>query len=58
MRAVTRTGTGPRTGRVREAAGTLGVRVVLLAFWGTAAVLARWCGPPRKDGAESVRHKA
>ncbi|WP_327350028.1 MULTISPECIES: hypothetical protein [unclassified Streptomyces] len=55
---MTRTGTGPRTGRVREAAGTLGVRVVLLAFWGTAAVLARWCGPPRKDGAESVRHKA
>lgn len=58
MRVVTRAGTGPRTRRVREASGALGVRVVLFAFWGTAAVLARWCGPPRKNVAESVRPKA
>ncbi|MFD4945584.1 hypothetical protein ACFVYE_36075 [Streptomyces sp. NPDC058239] len=51
-------GTVVRTRRVREAAGALGVRVVLLVFWGTAAVLARWCTQPQQGGGESVRHKA
>ncbi|MCX5345529.1 hypothetical protein [Streptomyces atratus] len=47
-----------RTQRVREAAEVLGVRVVLQVFWGTAAVLARWCTQPKQGGGESVRHKA
>ncbi|WP_405690448.1 hypothetical protein [Streptomyces sp. NBC_00057] len=47
-----------RTQRVREAAEALGVRVALLVFWGTAAVLARWCTQPQQGGGESVRHKA
>ncbi|MGY3062279.1 hypothetical protein ACVWZD_006577 [Streptomyces sp. TE3672] len=56
--AMTRKGTVVRSRRVREAAGALGVRVVLLAFWGTASVLARWCGEREEGAAESVRHKA
>ncbi|MFE4336300.1 hypothetical protein ACFRQM_45250 [Streptomyces sp. NPDC056831] len=55
---MTRTGTAVRTQRVREAAGALGVRVVLLVFWGTAAVLARWLTQSQQGGGESVRHKA
>ncbi|MFD4856045.1 hypothetical protein [Streptomyces atratus] len=47
-----------RTQRVRETAEALGVRVVLLVFWGTAAVLARWITQPQQGGGESVRHKA
>lgn len=58
MRAMRATGTTGRPGRVREAAGALGVRVVLLAFWGTTAVLARCCARRGENGAESVRHKA
>ncbi|SCF60637.1 hypothetical protein GA0115254_106725 [Streptomyces sp. Ncost-T10-10d] len=58
MRAATRTGTNVRTRRVREGVGALGVRVALLVFWGTAAVLTRWCTRPQQGGGESVRHKA
>lgn len=58
MNAMKRKGTVVRGRQGREAAGALGVRVVLLAFWGTASVLARWCGERGEDGAESVRHKA
>ncbi|MFD8685591.1 hypothetical protein [Streptomyces sp. NPDC059651] len=44
----------------RRAADTvrgLGVRFVLLAFWGTPAVLSRWCGGERGHAGESVRRK-
>lgn len=41
-----------------DAAQRLGLRVVLPAFWGTAAVLSRWCQGPPADGGESVRRKA
>ncbi|MFF2324523.1 MULTISPECIES: hypothetical protein [unclassified Streptomyces] len=58
MSAATRTGTAVRSGRAREAAEALGVRAVLLAFWGTPAVLARCCAWFGKRGDESVRHKA
>lgn len=58
MRAMGGMGTAVRPCRVGEAAGALGVRVVLLAFWGTTAVLARWCAGRGESGAESVRHKA
>lgn len=44
--------------RAADAAQRLGLRVVLPAFWGTAAVLSRWCQGPPADGGESVRRKA
>ncbi|MET8330983.1 hypothetical protein [Streptomyces sp. NPDC005181] len=47
-----------RTRRVREAAEALGVRVVLLAYWGTTSILARRCANPRTGVGESVRRKA
>ncbi|MFI6945780.1 hypothetical protein [Streptomyces sp. NPDC050422] len=49
------TGTPHRTA---DAVRRLGLRVVLLAFWGTAAALSRWCGGPLTSGGESVRRKA
>ncbi|MGW5274981.1 hypothetical protein ACWEQP_20880 [Streptomyces sp. NPDC004044] len=47
-----------RTRRVREAAEALGVRAVLLAYWGTTSLLARRCTNARTDVGESVRRKA
>lgn len=44
--------------RAADAARRLGLRVVLPAFWGTAAVLSRWCQGTPTDGGESVRRKA
>lgn len=44
--------------RVADAARGLGLRAVLLTFWGTAAALSRWCEGPRTHGGESVRRKA
>lgn len=44
--------------RAAGAVRCLGVRVVLLAFWGTAALLSRWCEGVRTHGGESVRRKA
>ncbi|WP_168713616.1 hypothetical protein [Streptomyces sp. A0642] len=41
--------------RAADAAGRLGVRIVLLAFWGTASVLSRWGEGPRSHEGESVR---
>lgn len=43
--------------RAADAAGRLGVRIVLLAFWGTASVLSRWCEGPPGRGGESVPRK-
>lgn len=46
---------------VRRAADVvqgLGVGAVLLAFWGTAAVLSRWCTGAGTPAGESVRRKA
>ncbi|MGC5345537.1 hypothetical protein ACPXCE_17900 [Streptomyces sp. DT24] len=43
---------------MKEAAAALGVRAVLLAYWGTASTLARWFAKPRRGGDESVRPKA
>ncbi|MER5685844.1 hypothetical protein [Streptomyces sp. NPDC002205] len=47
-----------RTRRVREAAEALGVRAVLLAYWGSTALLARCCANARTGVGESVRRKA
>ncbi|MFF3177621.1 hypothetical protein ACFVQ0_33960 [Streptomyces sp. NPDC057900] len=44
--------------RAAEAVQGLGVGLVLLAFWGTSAVLARWCPGTGTHGGESVRRKA
>ncbi|MCX4417762.1 hypothetical protein OOK43_31480 [[Kitasatospora] papulosa] len=35
----------------------LGLRAVLLAYWGTASVLSRCGGKPRSNGGESVHPK-
>ncbi|MET7646794.1 hypothetical protein ABZS83_24850 [Streptomyces sp. NPDC005426] len=58
MTGTARPGAGVLSHRVAAVAGRLGVRIVLLAFWGTAAVLSRWCEGPRVPGGESVRPKA
>ncbi|MET7307896.1 hypothetical protein ACWD7C_14245 [Streptomyces sp. NPDC005134] len=47
-----------RTRRVREAAEALGVRAVLLAYWGTTSLLARCRANARTGVGESVRRKA
>ncbi|MFE4449370.1 hypothetical protein [Streptomyces sp. NPDC056796] len=44
-------------GRLGERLEILGLRAVLLAYWGTTSVLARRCGKPRTDCGESVHHK-
>ncbi|MFJ2091295.1 hypothetical protein ACIOEW_18790 [Streptomyces sp. NPDC087901] len=44
--------------RAAEAVRCLGVRVVLLGFWGTAALLSRWGERARTHGGESVHRKA
>lgn len=44
--------------RVRDAVGSLGVRAVLLAYWGTVSVLSRCCTKRRMIVGESVRRKA
>ncbi|WP_158072262.1 hypothetical protein [Streptomyces sp. CB02488] len=44
--------------RAAESLQGLGVGLVLLAFWGTAAVLSRWCQGTGTLGGESVRRKA
>ncbi|MFF1837880.1 hypothetical protein ACFVXE_27265 [Streptomyces sp. NPDC058231] len=43
--------------QVRKTAEVLGVRAVLLAYWGTAALLAR-CTQPSVRAGESVRRQA
>ncbi|MFB8026653.1 hypothetical protein ACFQ6U_14605 [Streptomyces sp. NPDC056465] len=43
--------------RVGERLEALGLRAVLLAYWGTTSVLARRCGKPRTDRGESVHPK-
>lgn len=50
-----------RTGhgyRVRECAGALGVRAVLLAYWGTAFMVSMGRKKPQVGVEESVRRKA
>jgi len=44
-------------GRLGERLEILGLRAVLLAYWGTASVCARRCGKPQTDGGESVHPK-
>lgn len=44
-------------GRLGERLEILGLRTVLLAYWGTASVCARRCGKPQTGGGESVHHK-
>ncbi|WP_329225502.1 MULTISPECIES: hypothetical protein [unclassified Streptomyces] len=50
---------GERTvcGRLGERLEVLGLRTVLLAYWGTTSVLARRCGKPQPEGGESVHPK-
>lgn len=43
--------------RAGDAARSLGVGVVLIAFWGTTSVAARWCTAPQRLTEESVRRK-
>ncbi|MFJ4839572.1 hypothetical protein [Streptomyces sp. NPDC088746] len=43
--------------RLGEHLEILGLRAVLLAYWGTTSVLARRGGKPQDDGGESVRPK-
>ncbi|MFB4426625.1 hypothetical protein C5F59_036765 [Streptomyces sp. QL37] len=43
--------------RLGEHLEILGLRAVLLTYWGTTSVLARRCGKPEADGGESVRPK-
>ncbi|MFJ7945686.1 hypothetical protein ACIQ6K_18845 [Streptomyces sp. NPDC096354] len=50
--------TAGRVHRVREAGAALGVRAVLLAYWGTTSLLARRRANARTDVGESVRRKA
>ncbi|MET8405038.1 hypothetical protein [Streptomyces sp900116325] len=50
--------TAGRARRVREAAAALGVRAVLLAYWGTTSLLARRRANVRTGVGESVRRKA
>lgn len=58
MRGEPDRGSAGRLRSAAEAAQGFGAGVVLLAFWGTAAVLSRWCTGPRTHGGESVRRKA
>lgn len=44
-------------GRLGERLEILGLRAVLLAYWGTVSVLARRSGRPPADSGESVRPK-
>ncbi|MFD6279093.1 hypothetical protein ACFWFI_26550 [Streptomyces sp. NPDC060209] len=43
--------------RLGERLEILGLRAVLLAYWGTTSVLARRAGKPRTDRGESVHPK-
>ncbi|MFC8595097.1 hypothetical protein ACFWXA_21725 [Streptomyces atroolivaceus] len=47
----------PARGRLGERLEILGLRVVLLAYWGTTSALARRSGKPHTDGGESVHPK-
>ncbi|WP_168712569.1 hypothetical protein [Streptomyces sp. A0958] len=49
---------GARPSRVADAVQALAAGAVLLAYWTTVALFARWCGAPRGGGGESVRRKA
>ncbi|MBM7439550.1 hypothetical protein [Streptomyces sp. HB132] len=44
-------------GRIGESLEVLGLRAVLLAYWGTTSVLARRSGKPQTDCGESVPPK-
>ncbi|MFE4214035.1 hypothetical protein B046DRAFT_00329 [Streptomyces sp. LamerLS-316] len=48
---------GRRGQAVCERLEILGLRAVLLAYWGTTSVLARRTGKPLTDGGESVHPK-
>ncbi|MYY05681.1 MULTISPECIES: hypothetical protein [unclassified Streptomyces] len=50
--------TGTRTRRAADAGQALVAGAVLLAYWSTVALFARWCVPPRPGSGESVRRKA
>ncbi|MGW0787882.1 hypothetical protein ACWD04_06430 [Streptomyces sp. NPDC002911] len=45
------------SGRLGERLEIIGLRVVLLAYWGTVSVLARRRGKPQTQGGESVHPK-
>lgn len=47
-----------RVRRVREAIGSLGVKAVLLAYWGTAFAVSMGRKKPQVGVEESVRRKA
>lgn len=49
---------GARDRRVREAMGSLGVKGVLLAYWGTVFVVSMGRKKPQVGVEESVRRKA
>ncbi len=49
---------GSRRRPLREKVAALGTKGVLLAYWGTASVLARWFEKPQVDADESVHPKA
>ncbi|KAA6202898.1 acyl-CoA oxidase [Streptomyces parvus] len=49
---------GSRRRPLREKVAALGTRGVLLAYWGTTAVLSRWFEKPQVSVDESVRRKA
>ncbi|MFE9724917.1 hypothetical protein ACFYQ5_15325 [Streptomyces sp. NPDC005794] len=44
-------------GRLGESLEILGLRVVLLAYWGTVSMIARRGGQPQAQGGESVHPK-
>ncbi|MBL1286616.1 hypothetical protein ACFTXO_28695 [Streptomyces sp. NPDC057067] len=48
---------GRRGQAARERLEILGLRAVLLAYWGTTSVLARRTNKPLTDGGESVHPK-
>lgn len=50
--------TGTPARRAARAVRGLGAGAVLLAYWTTVAVFARWCGAPRTGAGESVRRTA
>ncbi|WP_327121517.1 hypothetical protein OG206_29740 [Streptomyces sp. NBC_01341] len=45
-------------GRLGESLEILGLRVVLLAYWGTVSVLTRRCAKPSAYRGESVRPRS
>lgn len=49
---------GGRTRRPREAAGSLGTKAVLLAYWGTVFVVSVVRKKPQVGVEESVRRRA